>query len=64
MGAHVDKLRASSTGLRALLSGRDWIYLLSLLGPLVVYNLALKLVFRNLVLPGYEAKSLPCIGGP
>jgi phosphoglycerol transferase MdoB-like AlkP superfamily enzyme len=44
MGAHVDKLRASSTGLRALLSGRDWIYLLSLLGPLVVYNLALKLI--------------------
>ncbi len=44
MGAHVDKLRSSSTVLRALLSGRDWIYLLSLLGPLVVYNLALKMV--------------------
>ena len=44
MGAHVDKLRALPTSLRTLLSGRDWIYLLSLLGPLVVYNLALKLV--------------------
>ena len=32
------------SGLRALLSGRDWIYLLSLLGPLVVYNLILKMV--------------------
>ncbi|MCA1728681.1 MAG: sulfatase-like hydrolase/transferase [Actinobacteria bacterium] len=29
-------------GLRALLSRRDWVYLLSLLVPLVVYNLALK----------------------
>lgn len=27
---------------RSLLSGRDWVYLLSLLVPFIVYNLALK----------------------
>ena len=30
--------------LRSILSGRDWIYLFSLLGSLMVYNLALKAI--------------------
>jgi phosphoglycerol transferase MdoB-like AlkP superfamily enzyme len=43
-------LRAAS-GLRALLTREDWIYLLSLLVPLVVYDLILKVV-RVIALPG------------
>jgi lipoteichoic acid synthase len=43
-------LRASS-GLRALLTREDWIYLLSLLVPLVLYDLVLKVV-RVIALPG------------
>ena len=31
-------------GLRFLLGGRDWLYLLSLLVPLVIYDLILKAV--------------------
>jgi lipoteichoic acid synthase len=43
-------LRAAS-GLRALLTREDWIYLLSLLVPLVLYDLILKVV-RVIALPG------------
>jgi len=43
-------LRAAS-GLRALLTKEDWIYLLSLLVPLVLYDLILKVV-RVIALPG------------
>src|SRR5215210_3036696 len=43
-------LRASSR-LRALLTREDWIYLLSLLVPLVLYDLILKVV-RVIGLPG------------
>ena len=39
-----DRLLASLVRLRSILSGRDWIYLSSLLIPLVVYNLLLKVV--------------------
>ena len=38
------KLGLWLAGLRFLLSNREWLYLLSLLAPLVVYNLALKIV--------------------
>ena len=38
-------------GLRALLTREDWVYLLSLLVPLVAYNLVLKTV-RIAALPG------------
>jgi len=37
-----DSLRVSLAYIRSLLSGRDWIYLLALLVPLVVYDLVLK----------------------
>lgn len=39
---------------RSLLSGRDWIYLLSLLVPFVIYDLVLKgaLVFAGTGDPG------------
>ena len=37
-----DRLLALWVRLRSILSGRDWIYLFSLLGPLMVYNLTLK----------------------
>jgi lipoteichoic acid synthase len=39
-----DNLRASLAYVRSLLRGRDWIYLLALLVPLVVYDLALKAI--------------------
>src|SRR3712207_3484753 len=39
-----DRLLASWDRLRSILSGRDWIYLSSLLVPLVVYNLLLKAI--------------------
>jgi lipoteichoic acid synthase len=44
MGPRSNKLRAALTGLRSLLSNRDWVYLLSLLVPLAVYDLVLKVV--------------------
>jgi lipoteichoic acid synthase len=37
-----DRLRVSLAYVHSLLSGRDWIYLLALLVPLVVYDLVLK----------------------
>jgi lipoteichoic acid synthase len=37
-----NELNAQHGFIRTLLSRRDWVYLLSLLVPLVVYNLALK----------------------
>jgi lipoteichoic acid synthase len=39
-----DRLLAFWIRLRSILSGRDWIYLSSLLGPLMVYNLTLKAI--------------------
>ena len=39
-----DRLLASLVRFRSILSGRDWIYVSSLLIPLVVYNLLLKVV--------------------
>jgi lipoteichoic acid synthase len=39
-----DRLLALWVRLRSILSGRDWIYLFSLLGPLMVYNLTLKAI--------------------
>jgi lipoteichoic acid synthase len=39
-----DSLRVSVAYVRSLLSGRDWIYLLALLVPLVVYDLVLKAI--------------------
>ena len=39
-----DRLRASLVRIRPFLGGRDWIYLLALLVPLVVYNLTLKAI--------------------
>ena len=39
-----DRLLALWDRLRSILSGRDWIYLSSLLVPLVVYNLILKAI--------------------
>ena len=39
-----DNLRASLAYVRSLLRGRDWIYLLALLVPLVVYDLTLKAI--------------------
>src|SRR5215216_617792 len=39
-----DSLRVSLAYVRSLLSGRDWIYLLALLVPLVVYDLVLKAI--------------------
>src|SRR5215210_3499750 len=39
-----DRLRASLVRLRSFLGGRDWLYLLALLVPLVVYNLVLKAI--------------------
>ncbi|HKH75907.1 MAG TPA: sulfatase, partial [Rubrobacteraceae bacterium] len=41
----------AANGLRALLTREDWIYLLSLLVPLVLYDLVLKMV-RVIALPG------------
>jgi len=38
------KLRARMWRIRSFLSGRDWIHLLALLVPLVVYNLTLKAI--------------------
>ena len=54
----LQKIRNEILGfLRALLSRRDWVYLLSLLVPFVVYNLALKaLSLASIIL------SLPSIG--
>ena len=39
-----DRLLAFWIRPRSILSGRDWIYLSSLLGPLMVYNLTLKAI--------------------
>src|SRR5215210_1990824 len=39
-----DRLRASLVRVRSFLDGRDWLYLLTLLVPLVVYNLVLKAI--------------------
>jgi lipoteichoic acid synthase len=39
-----DSLRALLVRVRSLLGGRDWVYLLTLLVPLVVYDLTLKAI--------------------
>jgi lipoteichoic acid synthase len=44
MGPARGRLRAGLVRLRSFLGGRDWVYLLALLVPLVVYNLTLKAI--------------------
>jgi hypothetical protein len=44
MGPARGRLRAWLVRLRSFLGGRDWVYLLALLVPLVVYNLTLKAI--------------------
>ena len=44
MASAAGKLRVVLVRIRSILSGRDWIYLLTLLVPLVVYDLMLKAI--------------------